>query len=35
MYYVLINKKKESIRSVKQWIETGFAYTEKEWNNIF
>lgn len=34
MYYVLIDNKKKSIRSVKKWTETGFAYTEIEWNNI-
>lgn len=35
MYYVLIDNKKESIRSVKKWTESGFAYTEIEWNSIF
>lgn len=35
MYYVLIDNKKESIRSVKKWTESGFAFTEIEWNNIF
>lgn len=33
MYYVLIDKK-ESIRSVNNWTETVFVYTEKDWKNF-
>lgn len=35
MYCVLINNKKDSIRSIKKWTDTGFVYTDIKWNNIF
>lgn len=33
MYYVLIDKKK-SIRSINNWTETVFVYTEIDWKNF-